>query len=326
MAAMPGVTIVVLNWNGLTDTLACLESLSHLDYPSYEVVVVDNGSSDGSAAQIRSRFLREGSLVTLIENDENMGFTGGNNIGLRRALEGGRGALSDESTARRLLDEPAAYALLLNNDTEVAPDFLRLLVEAAEADPSVGVAGPTIYYYDRPRVIWSIGGEIDQRRGRTRMSGLDMRDDGQFGQEVQDVDFVTGCAMLVRREAMENVGLLDERFFAYYEEAEWCVRMRQAGWRVVHVPRAHVWHKISPSARADSPLVHYYMTRNRLLFLRVTGAGGRAWLHTLLGEYLRTLVSWSVRPKWRGKRLQRKMMVRAIGDALRGDWGRFPAP
>ena len=321
---MPGVTIVVLNWNGLTDTLACLESLSHLDYPSYEVVVVDNGSSDGSAAQIRSRFPREGSLVTLIENDANMGFTGGNNIGLRRALDGGGGAVLDESTANRLLDEPAAYALLLNNDTEVAPDFLRLLVEAAEADLSVGAVGPTIYYYDQPRVIWATSGEIEQRRGRTRMAGLDERDDGQFGQEVRDVDFVTGCAMLVRREVMEDVGLLDERFFAYYEEAEWCVRMRKAGWRIVHVPRAHMWHKISPSARADSPLVHYYMTRNRLLFLKTSGAGWRAWLHTLLAEYLRTLLSWTLRLKWRDKRLHRQVMLQAIIDALRGRWGEFP--
>jgi GT2 family glycosyltransferase len=304
---VPRVTIIVLNWNGLADTLACLESLSRLDCAdqvgAYEVMVVDNGSTDGSPAAIRERFPG----VTLIENGRNLGFTGGNNVGLRRALERG----SD-------------YALLLNNDTEVTPDFLRLLVEAAEADPRVGIAGPTIYYYDQPKTIWSAGGGIDWRRGRTWMLGLNERDIGEFGQEPQEVDFVTGCAMLVKRAVLERVGLLDDRFFAYYEEAEWCVRAQRAGFKIIHLPRAHIWHKISPLARADVPQVHYYMTRNRLLFLKATGAGLAAWLYTLIADYLRTLVSWSVRPKWRHKRTQRQVMIQAVNDAWRRRWGKQP--
>lgn len=297
----PHVTIVILNWNGLSDTLACLESLQRLDYPDYEIVVVDNGSTDGSVPVIRERF----PMVTMLENTENWGYTGGNNVGLRYALAQG-----------------ADYTLLLNNDTEVAPDFLRRLVEAAESDPFLGMAGPTIYYHDRPDVIWSAGGAIDWQRGSTRMVGLDERDEGQFGAEPRPVDFVTGCAMLVRRTVLEQAGLLDERFFAYYEEAEWCVRASRAGFRIVHVPLAHIWHKISPSAQADSPFVHYYMTRNRLLFLKAAGAGPRAWWHTLIAEYLRTLISWSVRLRWRYKRQQQQAMIRALGDAWRGHWGR----
>jgi len=299
--AGPRVGVVVLNWNRRDDTLACLGSLARLDYPAFEVVVVDNGSADGSAQAIRERFPD----VLLIENGENLGYAGGNNVGLRYALKRG-------------LD----YVLLLNNDTEVAPDLLRLLVGAAEADPAVGVAGPTIYYYDRPEVIWSAGGAIDWRRGRTWMVGLDEEDVGQFGEAPREVAFVTGCALLVGRRVLEQVGLLDERFFAYYEEVEWCVRARRAGFGIVHVPRARVWHKISPGAQADSPLVHYYMTRNRLLFLKLTGAGAGAWMNTLLAEYLRTLLSWSLRPRWRGKTPQRRAMVRAIADAWRGRWGR----
>jgi GT2 family glycosyltransferase len=289
----PQVVIVVLNWNGLADTLECLESLARLDYPAYEVVVVDNDSTDGSAEAIREQFPE----VTLIENRENLGFTGGNNVGLRYALARG-----------------TDYALLLNNDTKVAPDFLRHMVEASEADPTVGIAGPTIYYHERPDIIWSAGGVIDWRRGSTQMVGLNERDEGQLGQVPRTVDFVTGCALLVRRAVLEQAGLLDERFFAYYEETEWCVRATRAGFKIVHVPLAHIWHKISPAAQADSPLVHYYMTRNRLLFLKVTGAGGSAWLHTLLAEYLRTLVSWSVRPKWRGKRSLRGAMWQGMVD------------
>jgi GT2 family glycosyltransferase len=297
---MPRVAIIVLNWNGLVDTLECLESLSHLDYPAYEVMVVDNGSTDGSVPAIRARC----SKVTIIETGKNLGYTGGNNAGLRYALA-----------------HQAGYFLLLNNDTEVAPDFLRQLVEVAEADPRIGAVGPTVYYHDLPNVIWSAGGAIDWRRGSTRMVGLDERESGQFGIEPRSVDFVTGCAMLVRRAVVEHVGILDERFFAYYEEAEWCVRIARVGYKVVHVPRAKVWHKISPLAQEDSPIVHYYMTRNQLLFLKATGASWWVWGYVLLIEYLRTLISWSVRPRWRHKQPMRKMMWRALADALRGRWG-----
>lgn len=300
----PRVEIVVLNWNGGEDTLACLESSMKIDYPAFEVVVVDNGSTDGSAAAIRERFPG----VTFIKNGENLGYAGGNNVGLRNAL-------------KRDFD----YVLLLNNDTEVAPEFLRFLVEAAEADPAVGIVGPTIYYHERPGVIWSAGGAINWKRGQTWMVGLNERDREQFGHQPRDVDFVTGCAMLVKKAVLEQIGLLDERFFAYYEETEWCVRAGRARFKIVHVPQAHIWHKISPSAQADSPVVHYYMTRNRLLFLKATKAGIRAWLHTLFIEYLCTWMSWRLRPKWRDKQAQRRVMFQAIKDAWRGRWGRWHA-
>ena len=158
------------------------------------------------------------------------------------------------------------------------------------------------------------------------MVGLDTRDVGQFGEEPREVDFVTGCALLIKRCVLERLGLLDERFFAYYEDTEWCVRARRAGFRVIHVPTAKVWHKIPLDARESSPIVHYYMSRNRLLFLKATGADLRAWLYTLIVEYLRTLVSWSVRRKWRNRKTQRQMMLQAIWDALWGQWGMFPIP
>ncbi|MBN1178458.1 MAG: glycosyltransferase family 2 protein [Anaerolineae bacterium] len=293
----PRVAVIILNWNGLQDTLDCLGSLGSVDYPEYDVLVVDNGSGDGSPAAIRAGYPD----VALWENPRNLGFTGGNNVGIRRALERG-----------------ADYVLLLNNDTCVAPNFLRELVAAAEADPEIGAAGPTIYYHVAPDVIWSAGGIVDWRQGDIRMRGTDEKDAGQFGSAPQEVDFITGCAMLLKRAALERVGGLDERFFAYYEESEWCLRARRAGWRVVHVPAARIWHKIDPDRRSASALVHYYMTRNRLLFLRLAGAGLRAWGHTLLVEYLRTLISWSVKPRWRHKGPQRRAMVQAITDFYRG--------
>ena len=303
MEPLPKVGIVILNWNGLEDTSACLASLAAVDYPEVEVVVVDNGSTDGSPDHIRERFPE----VMVLETGRNLGYAGGNNVGVRYAL-----------------DRSADYVLLLNNDTEVAPDSLRRLVEAVEADPRAGVAGPTIYYHDRPELIWSAGGAIDWRRGSTRMVGLDEPDRGQFGVTPREVDFVTGCAMLIRREVLERVGLLDERFFLYYEEVEWCVRARRAGYRILHVPAARIWHKIPSDGRESSPSVHYYMARNRLLFLRTAGAGWRAWAHTLLGEYLRRTLSWTLRPRWRGKRAYRDEMIRGVADFLRGRWGMRP--
>ncbi len=297
----PTVTIILVNWNGLRDTLACLASLRQVDYAPYQVVVVDNGSADDAVAQIRAHYPE----VTLIEAGENLGFVGGNNLALRHPL-----ALA------------ADYALLLNNDTEVKPDFLRLLVDVAESDPHIGLVGPTIYYFEQPNTIWSAGGTIDWHTGLTSMVNLNEADTGQLGTAPRPMDFVTGCALLIKRSAMDKVGLLDPRFFAYYEEAEWCVRVGRAGYRILHVPQAKVWHKISIVARAASPQVHYYMVRNRLLFLQLSRAGATAWFNTLVLEYARTLLSWTIKPQWRHKAPQRQAMLQAIADYFRGRFGK----
>jgi GT2 family glycosyltransferase len=295
----PAVSIIVLNYNSREDTLDCLRSLEHLTYPNVNVIVVDNDSSDGSAEAVRAEYPH----TTLIETGANLGFTGGNNIGVQMALKQG-----------------ADYIMLLNNDTIVAPDMLDLLIEAMEADPAIGVSGPTIYYYDAPDTIWSAGGSIDWPRGTTSMIGLNEEDRGQFGDAPRPVDFVTGCALLARRDVWERVGLLDDRFFMYYEETEWCVRASRAGYRIVHVPTAMMWHKISIEARAASPRTYYYMTRNRLLFLHRSRAGLGTWLYTW-GEYGRTFASWTLRPKWADRRHLRGVMLRAIRDYSSGRFG-----
>jgi len=297
----PSVTIIVLNYNNCEDTLDCLRSLQHLTYPSIQVLVIDNGSSDGSVEAIQTQFPE----MTLVATGENLGFTGGNNVGIQRALEAG-----------------ADYILLLNNDTIVAPDMVDVMVAAMQTDPAIGVAGPMIYYYDQPDIIWSAGGAIDWKHGTTRMIGIGEDDKGQFGLATHEVDFVTGCALLTRREAWETVGLLDEKFFMYYEETDWCVRARRAGFKIVQVPLAMMWHKISIEERATSPRTFYYMTRNRLLFLRHSGASLRTWLYTL-AEYTRTFASWSLRPKWQDRRHLRRVMLRAIRDFSFGNFGQM---
>jgi GT2 family glycosyltransferase len=177
LAPVPDVAIIIVNWNRCDDTLACLASLSRLEYPAYKIIIVDNGSTDGSVMAIRTAYPQ----ITLIETGDNLGYVGGNNIGLEHARTLG-----------------VKYALLLNNDTEVAPNFLNLLLQAAEADPRVGIVGPLIYYFDRPEVIWSAGGAIDWQRGDTHMLGLNQLNQGQFGVTPQSVDFVTGCVLLLK--------------------------------------------------------------------------------------------------------------------------------
>jgi GT2 family glycosyltransferase len=299
----PRVLIIVLCYNGVALTVDCLNSLGQLEYERADILVVDNNSSDDTPTIIQSRF----PVITLIQTGANLGFAAGNNVGLRYAFDHGYD-----------------YAFLLNNDTEVAHSMLAKLLEVAEADSTIGMVGPTIYFYEQPERIWSAGGSIDWHHGTSSMRRLNQIDSDQH-QRPEEVDFISGCALLCKRSVIERIGLLDERFFMYYEETEWCVRAKRAGFRIVHVPQARILHKIPLDARADLPYVAYYMTRNRLLFLQATRAGMLAWLHAGLFQDLRTCMSLSVRRKWRSKRGHRDAMLSAWGDFLRQRFGRWEA-
>lgn len=241
----PLVYIIILNWNRKYDTLECLESLQYINYPNYKIIVVDNGSIDGSPQVIREKFPN----ITLIENKKNLGFAEGNNIAIKSALQ-----------------EGADYVLLLNNDTIVDRNFLIQLVKVAESDPEIGICGPKIYHYDFPNKIWFAGGLI--KGGTTLHIGGGKDDKGQFD-KISVVDYITGCAMLVKRKVFEKVGLLDPDYFCMFEDADLCLRNRRAGFKAVYVPNARVWHKISSSFGGFfSPYWAYYMGRSNILFIR----------------------------------------------------------
>lgn len=298
--ASPRVLIIIVCFNQVDLTLACLASLEKLSYLAADVLIVDNASSDGTVEQVQQQFPQ----AAVMASGENLGYAGGNNLGLRYALE-----------------HDYAYALLLNNDTEVAPDFVTQLVDICEQDGTVAAAGPKTFFFDRPNVLWAAGGCIDWRAGgRTSMRGFNEADTGLFNQ-VEDVDFAPGCALLVRLATVADVGLLDERFGMYYEETEWCVRMKRAGHRVVYVPTSKVWHKVQLGRHEWTPYVTYYMARNRLLFLRLTHASMRTWLVAILVQDLRTWLSWRLRRKWRGRAAQRVAMGKGWRDFLRGRFG-----
>ncbi len=266
----PKVSIIVLNWNGKHDTVECLESLSHLTYPNYEVMVVDNSSADGSVEHFKARKLE----IKVIENLENLGFAEGDNVGIRAALQEG------------------TQYILLNKDTIVDPQFLDELVNVAERDPRVGFAGPKVYYYDyngrgRKDVINCAGAKLDMWRGRVLAIGGREVDSGQYN-KVQQVDYVSGVCLLVKTRVVTEIGLLDSRFFAYWEETDWCRRGHKAGYTSVCVPPVKIWHKIAASS-GGRPNV-YYMTRNTFLFMRK---------NALKRQYVRFLIGFFVYPFWR---------------------------
>ena len=293
------VGVIVLNWKRPVEILDCLASITAQDYPVFEVVVVDNGSNNGSVAEIRRRF----PSVEVVENGRNIGFAAGSNVGIETVL--GRGA---------------DYVLLLNDDTRSAPDLLARLTEVGESDSSIGVLGPTIYYDQPSNVIWSAGGMIDKLGDPAHLSIGET--DHAWADTSRDVDYVTGCALLIKRGVVDRVGRLDPRFFAYWEEAEFCGRARALGFRVVHVPQARVWHRLLPGERELSPDYLYLMTRNRLLYLRCMGAGPLPILIAVV-RTLKTVASWSLRTKHRERRPYTGALLRGVWDFLRG---RFGAP
>lgn len=297
---LPYVAIVILNWKRPQETVECLRSVARLDYPAYEVILVDNGSANGSLEAIRGEF----PAARIIENKRNLGFAGGCNVGIRRALHDG-----------------AAYVLLLNDDTEVAPDLLRRLVLAAESDPHIGMLGPTIYYHQPADVIWSAGGVLGKYGNP---SHRDVTAIDQYSDDVQEVDYMTGCALLVKRGVIERVGAFDERFFAYFEETEWCTRARHAGFRIVYVPHAHMWHKVEPNARGTSQMYLYLMARNRLLYLKCSGASPRT-IGVAIADLLRTALSWSLRSRHRAMRPYSGALIRGVQHFLVGRFGAPPA-
>jgi GT2 family glycosyltransferase len=254
-AHAPHVAVIVLTWNGQRHTMACLRSLATMSVTPTQVIVVDNGSTDGTPMAVRLQFPG----VTVLENGENLGFAAANNRGICHALAHG-----------------ADYIWLLNNDTVVAPDCLSALLAVAESDPKIGMVGPKIYYYDKPDRLQSAGGWISWHPFGTHLIGEGEADQGQYDQ-IREVDFASGCAWMVKRQAIEAIGLLDPDFFAYYEDPDWGMRMRRAGFRVVYVPQAQVWHKGCVSSNSNLPLREYYNHRNKLLFVRKHGLWHARW-------------------------------------------------
>jgi GT2 family glycosyltransferase len=288
----PSVVVVIVNWNNEEDTTPCLDCLSEQTYDNYKVVVVDNGSGESSYERLREAH----NWPIYLRNEKNRGFTGGNNPGIQWAL-----------------DDGADWVLLLNNDTKVEPTFLADLVDAAiNLSDNAGIVGPKVHTYDSHK-LWAAGGEIDRFTGATehRLEKCD---------EPEQVDYVVGAALLARREVFEDIGLLDEDFFIYFEETEFCERARTAGWDVWYVPAEGVYHKESIEFE-HSPFRDYYFSRNRYLFQRKTRSTS-----TLAAFLLYYLIRVGfLQPAYlavTGNSRAARETLRGVIDAIRGVTGR----
>ncbi|MEX0961435.1 MAG: glycosyltransferase family 2 protein [Simkaniaceae bacterium] len=240
----PKIAVIILNWNGIEDTVECLESLSEVEYPNFEIIVADNGSTDGSITLLRKSFQQ----VFLLENGENLGFAEGNNRAIKIALDRG-----------------AKFLFLLNNDTIVAPDALSAFI--AKADRQT-ILGPKLYTYSDPKRFDHLGGNWNQKLGQFDLIGNRVLDDGIQFEKSLELDYVCGAALFAPRQAFEKVGLLEKRYFLFFEESDFCLSAKKQGFRVLYIPEAKIWHKVSASMTGGRPHTTYFFWRNRLLFLK----------------------------------------------------------
>ncbi|MBI4132468.1 glycosyltransferase family 2 protein, partial [Candidatus Parcubacteria bacterium] len=249
---IPRVTILILNWNGGPDTVTCLDSLKELRYPNFHVIVLDNASSDNSW-ELFAKYPKPNYPLEFIQTGSNLGFGGGNNVGLRKALA-----------------EGTDYVWLLNNDSAVTPEALHALIAAAESNPTIGIAGPLALTMETPARVWFAGGTFNwlKTRGTHRCYG-ELADDRRAHAPADsapiDVDYVTGGIMLIKRAVFDDIGLLPGDYFLYYEDADFNTRAAKQSWRRILVPQAVVYHKGSASAKAGSPNYQYYHLRNGLM-------------------------------------------------------------
>lgn len=251
------VAVIIVNWNGKQDTLSCLLSLQKINKQgnALSTIVVDNGSTDDSVEVIGKKFPE----VIIIKNKENLGFTGGNNVGIQYAI-----------------DHKVDLIWLLNNDTIVDKNVLSFA--KAFDDSNVGACGCKIYFApghefhldrykegERGKVFWYAGGKVDWNNVYASHRGVDEVDHGQYD-VLEETPFITGCSFVVRRNVIEKVGMLDDHYFLYLEDLDWNIRIQRAGWKTLYVPSSVLWHvNAGSSGRPGNPLHEYYFTRNRLL-------------------------------------------------------------
>jgi GT2 family glycosyltransferase len=300
---LPKVSIVILNWNDWKDTIECLESIFRIDYPNYQVIVVDNSSKNDSVERIKAwaegrqevltpepnhplyhlshpsvqkpipyiehdrRTAEEGGLpekekllyeklpkgiphpLILIQSGDNLGFAGGNNIGIKYAL-----AKNDFE-----------YVWLLNNDTVVDKEALTEMVKLTESGDKIDATGSKLLYYDRPNIIQAMGGgRINKLLGTLKQVGHLEKDNGQWDKKLE-VEHIIGASMLVKKNVIKEAGLMDESYFFYCEETDWCLRIKRLGWKLFYCPKSKVWHKEGGTIGYKSPISDYYSTRNNLI-------------------------------------------------------------
>lgn len=274
----PLVSIITVNYNQIKVTEEFLDSLRNISYPNYEVIVVDNASKENSIPHLVKKYPE----IIGLRSDENLGFAGGNNLGIRKAK--------------------GDYFLMLNNDTEVDPGFLEPLVEAMLSNTKIGMVGAKVMYYNQPGFIQYAGStHMSRFTATSHFIGNRQKDEGQFDIQVE-TPYTSGAAMMVSRKACERVGLMAGFFFLYYEELDWQTRIRKAGYEIYYIPKAVVFHKESVSVGKQSSLQAYWKTRNRLLLIRRNSSNFDIFISYIYISFVSTpwqIVKYFTRFKWR---------------------------
>ena len=292
----PKVFIVILNWNGISDTLECLRSLVQLTYPRWQVVVVDNGSHGDEAAVIEANF----PAITVIRNRENLGYAGGNNVGMRHAVE-----------------HSADYIWLLNNDTVVAPDSLSELIAAGRKHTDVALLSPVIYHYENPQEIQFAGSTLEP--DREEQTTLRSVEEARVAVRARPMT-LWGTALLLKRDVIDAVGYLNEQYFAYHEDLDYCLRALAVGLGIWVEPAAAVFHKTGRTLGSeDSPLKEYLLVRNWYLFWRSYLRGRRrlSYPARYMGWVLNRALNW----KRAGQAARAAHALDGAWDALHGRFG-----
>ncbi len=275
-------SIILVNYNNCKDTLECLDSVLLINYPNFDIIIVDNGSTDDSWSvfteyankslennhEVLCSLLDENlhhinevhevklPKVIFIKSDKNLGFAGGNNLGLAYARQ----------------QKGFQYAWFLNNDTVVEPNALRYLIEKIKIDTTIGIVGSKLYYYDKPAVLQGIGGKINKLFGRIIHVGINEVDEGQYNGKAAEIDYVIGASMLVCKTFLKDVGPMSEEYFLYFEELDWATRAKKAGYKLAYAPQSIVYHKEgatigrNPKTNIRSMQSEGYLIKNRILF------------------------------------------------------------
>jgi GT2 family glycosyltransferase len=296
--ASPRVAVSLLHWGDPADTAAAIASLGHQTIHHLKIFVVDQtGSLD----------IKLPASAELIKPGANLGYAGGNNLALKR-----------------IIDANYDYALLFNNDASGRPDFLAQLVEALDTDPQAAAAGPTIVYAQPPDKIWYAGGVVSLRTGSGHHLGVGQKLGDLPRTDPQAVSYMTGCSMLLRVAAVKQVGLLEDRYFVYWEDLDWSTRACRAGYRLLYVPQAVVTHQVSNALGVSSPTYLYYIFRNNLLFVRLQVPRRWHWLAWLViakkaaEEFAKLLLRYR-----RDYRQYFTMIWRAFADNARRRYGQL---
>jgi len=248
MQTLPKLAIVLINYLQDDLTIDCIKSIKKSDYKNIEIILINQLSTIDSETKFKSEFPE----LTFIPTQENIGYASACNLGIKKALE-------------RNTD----YVCLLNNDTVVLPDTLTTLINGFGASNDIGIVGPKIFYFDKKDKIWFGGGKLSLNKGAKTIH-LDMNKmENGSDNTVKEVDFITGCALMAKREVFEKIGFLDEKYFAYFEEVDFCYRVKKAGYKILYIPQSKLYHKVSSTTKKYfSSLINYYKFRNRLYFLK----------------------------------------------------------